>query len=213
MAYTNYETLKEITSEFHIKIKRENFLQESSFNIEDYLKKILIRNIKDVATSASEASICENIIAPIIKEIAYYNNLTVWSHVPFSLEGSESLKGIPDYLIGIVDDDASSIRNPVLCLGEAKKEDFSKGWAQVSAEMYAAYQTNKNSNKTVPVYGLVTTGKQWEFAILEDNKITIDINTYSLPSEMQKIFNILNWIFSECRKNIDTILKIENEKL
>ncbi len=212
MSYTSFETLKEVMVECPIKVKSANFIRTKSFKIEPYLQKILIRNMEDRITILSEASVCENIIAPIMQEVAYFNNLTVWSHTQFDLEGSNVLKGVPDYLIGIIDDDATSIRNPILCLAEAKKDDFVKGWAQVAAEMYAAYKTNENENKTIPVYGLVSTGVSWQFGVLDNNILTIDKNTYSAFENMQNVFNILNWVFCECRKNIDKILEIEKQQ-
>ncbi len=204
MAYTNFENLKQVNEKLKIKIKRDFILSSKSFEINSYYYKVIIRNLQDETVLVSEASICEKLIAPIINEVAYYNNLKIWSHIQFDLEGSDDLKGVPDYLIGVIDDDATSIKNPILCLGEAKKEDFVKGWAQVAAEMFVAHKKNENAGKSVPIYGLVTTGKEWEFGILEDNLLRIDKNRYS-SRNLQELFDILNWVFCECRKNLDKI--------
>ena len=212
MSYTSFESLLDVTKAFKIKVKTEEFIKTKEFEINEYFMKQLKRNLQDRATILSEASICESLISPIIKEVAYFNNLTVFSHIQFDLEGSDSLKGIPDYLVGIKDDDDASLRTPVLCLGEAKKDDFVKGWGQVATEMYAAYKMNEKESTAVPIYGLVSTGGAWQFGILDNNILTIDTNTYSTFKHIQEVFDVLNWVFCECRKNIDKILEIERQQ-
>ncbi len=213
MAYTSFETLKEVAEKYKIEVKAEEFVYQIPFALNEYFKEQLEFNFKDRSSIISEASICEKLISPIINEVARKNNLTVFSHIQFDLKDSDILKGIPDYIVGIKSKyDAMSLWNPILCLAEAKKEDFTKGWAQVAAEMYAAYKTNENENKAVPVYGLVSTGKQWEFGILDNNILTIDTNTFSASTNLQEVFDVLNWVFCECRKNIDKILEIERQQ-
>ncbi len=210
MSYTSFETLREVAEKYKIEVKRIKFLEPKTFEINNYLEKMLIRNMNDGANIASEASICENLISPIIKEVAYFNNVTVWSHIQFDLKDSNILTDYPDYIAGLKSKyDDMSLGSPILCLAEAKKENFTKGWAQVAAEMYAAYKTNENENHTVPIYGLVTTGFSWQFAVLDNDILTIDTNTFSASSNMQEVFDVLNWVFCECRKNIDKILEIE----
>ncbi len=213
MSYTSFESLKEVAERFKFKVKRMNFFNKKDFKIEKYLQKMLIRNMEDGINIASEAAICENLISPIIKEVGYFNDVAIWSHIQFDLKDSDILTGYPDYIAGTKSEyDDMSLASPVFCLGEAKKEDFTKGWAQVAAEMYAAYKTNENENKAVPVYGLVSTGKQWEFAIFDNNILTIEKKTFSASSNMQEVFDVLNWVFCECRKNIDKILEIEKQQ-
>ena len=213
MSYTSFESLLDVAKEFKIKVKRKDFLKTKIFKINEYYLEVLKRNLKDGATIASEASICEKLISPVINEVAYFNNVTVWSHIQFDLKDSDVLTGYPDFIAGLKSEyDDMSLGSPILCLAEAKKENFTKGWAQVTAEMYAAYKTNENENKVVPVYGIVSTGKQWEFGILDNNILTIDTNTFSIPSEIQEVFDVLNWVFCECRKNIDKILEIERQQ-
>ncbi len=97
-----------------------------------------------------------------------------------------------------------------MCLGEAKKDDFVQGWAQVSAEMIAAQKLNKNEN--IPIYGLVSTGELWKFGMLKNKTFTIDNNSQAAPADLQKILNILNWMFCEARKNADTLERLKNKK-
>jgi hypothetical protein len=44
-------------------------------------------------------------------------------------------------------------------------------------------------------YGVVTTGKAWEFAKLEKNVFTKVPNQISATDNLQKVFDTLNWLF------------------
>ncbi len=204
MAYINFNSLKKVNKDLGVKVKEEDFLNTKEFEINEYFIKYLNRNIEDIGIVASEAAICESLIFPVIKEVACENNLKVFSHIPFDVEGSEVLRGTPDYMIGTIADDATSIKNPVLCLGEAKKEDFATGWGQVAAEMYAANEVNKKDGFEFPVYGLVSTGLIWRFGVLENNLLKIDTKFYS-ARDLEELLNTLNWVFSECQKNLNSI--------
>ena len=45
-------------------------------------------------------------------------------------------------------------------------------------------------------YGVVTTGKTWEFGKLEHDIFTVDPVSVSAADNLQKTFNNLNWICS-----------------
>lgn len=53
---------------------------------------------------------------------------------------------------------------------EAKKDDFTGGWAQCGLEMYMMQQTNNNDE--LPVYGIVSNGKTWEISKLVSTQFT-----------------------------------------
>jgi len=205
MAYTDFKSASQVSKAFGIKIEHKEFIQEKEFEANPYFKSMIIRNLKNSLSLINETVICEKIISPIITEIAEFHNIFIWSHAPFNVDAEKSLVGIPDYLIGVKDIDDVSFKSPIACLGEAKKENFTEAWGQVISEMYAAQLAN--NNKEVPVYGLVTTGKIWDFAVLQNDIVTIDTRTHAIPSELDKVFNILNWLFCEARKSIDMLEK------
>ncbi len=209
MAYTNYENLKQVTDEFGLKVKRIHFLKTKPFKVNEYYLEVLKRYFADGSSIASEIAICEKLISPIINEVAYANKLTVFSHVVFNLKGSESLKGIPDYLIGIKANDDTTLGTPIVCLGEAKKDNFVLGWGQVAAEMYAAQQANKEENLNIPIYGLVSNGRLWEIGLLTGNNLQIDTISYS--GQSQEIFDVLNWVFADCYKNLSEVINLEED--
>ncbi len=165
--------------------------------------EMILKNIKNSLSLINEIVACETIISPIIREVADNNNLSVWSHAPFNVDESKKLIGIPDYLIGSRDIDDVSFKSPVVCLGEAKQEKFKEAWGQVVSEMYAAQIAN--NNKEVPIYGLVSTAKTWEFARLKNDFLTIDPKCYTIPLDLQSMLEALNWMFCEARKSIDIL--------
>ncbi len=199
MAYTNYESISDVAEKFGITFSKDEFLSKKSFKINEYFLNKIKRKVKNNINYVSESAICENLISPIITELAEENDLEIWSHIEFNYD--DDLKGIPDYLIGTAKKDMTTIKTPVLCLSEAKKDNFIKGWGQVAAEMVAAQKINAKDKINITIYGLVSNGLLWQFGKLKDSDFVIDPNSYTLPTQIQDLFDILNWFFGECKNN------------
>uniref|UniRef100_UPI0040572C4A hypothetical protein n=1 Tax=Candidatus Electrothrix sp. TaxID=2170559 RepID=UPI0040572C4A len=60
------------------------------------------------------------------------------------------------------------------------------------AEMYAASLQGAEI-----CYGVMTTGKAWEFGKFENNIFTKDPAWISATENLQKILEVLNWLFSQ----------------
>jgi len=52
------------------------------------------------------------------------------------------------------------------------------------------------------VYGIVSTGKFWEFAKLNQNIFSKEIVAISATENLQKLFNFLNWIIKTAKTSI-----------
>ncbi len=87
----------------------------------------------------------------------------------------------------------------IVCISEAKKENFNEGWAQILSEMIAAQIVNEN--QSLDIYGIVSTGKFWEFAKLNQKIFSKEIVAISATENLQKLFNFLNWIIKTAKKN------------
>ncbi len=209
MNFTDFNNRTEVFKMFNLTFKQENFIEQLEFKMEPAIEKRLLKNYNTPSFFNSEYSICEMIISPILVEISDANDLPLWSHFPLKSEKAD-LSGTPDYLFALSEEGGELYKKPVVCLGEAKKENFTKGWAQVSAEMVAAQKLN--GCEDIPIYGLVTTGVFWDFAVLEGNVFTISKFKYNVPKDLNEVFGILNWIFSEGRKNADILEKREQNK-
>ncbi len=227
MSYKNFKDIDDVCSKFNLDFSKKDFINQLGFSINDYLLENLTRDYDRLRTFSSETSICEILLYPIISSIAEENNLPLWSHARFDIDKTLDLNGEPDYLLGLGSITGMKPKAPIVCLGEAKKDDFTGGWGQVAAEMYAAQLANikkikedkeKNNQifndiileqiKNTTIYGLVSNGTDWEFGKLENNLFTINKDSFKAPRELQKVFDTLNWIFCEARKNADQLLMI-----
>ena len=87
----------------------------------------------------------------------------------------------------------------LLIVVEAKKNDFDQGWAQCLAELITAQKLN-GDNK-LPVYGIVTDGKYWEFGELTDKLFNKNSNSFIID-DLFELFGALNYIFTLAEQNI-----------
>lgn len=202
MKYTDFRNKSEVIEKFNLDFSTEDFIKEIPFNIEPIIKNRILKSFNKPGIFNSEYATCEAIIYPIISEVSEANNLPIWSHFRLSVPELK-LSGEPDYLFALSKKGNDEFKLPIVCVGEAKKDDFIAGWAQVSAEMVASH--NLNGQKDIPIYGLVTTGKFWEFAVFKNNTFIAHTTSFSTPSNLDQVLNILNWIFIESYKNAITL--------
>ena len=198
MAYGNFKTVEEVARKFDVQVaKKTAFTSQKEINVLEPLFFIIMEDINDSISFINEVTICEKIISPILNILSRnYEQLNVWSHVSYNIDEKKGLVGEPDYLIAPRTKYGGMAR-PSLCVIEAKHDNFDAGWAQALAEMVASSLLDAGL-----CYGVVTTGKFWEFGKLEDNIFTIDPISISAADNLQKTFNILNWMFDEISKQV-----------
>ncbi|WP_049769517.1 hypothetical protein [Rippkaea orientalis] len=74
---------------------------------------------------------------------------------------------------------------------EAKKEDLISGLGQCLAEMVAAQIFNQQEGQSInKVFGVVTSGNNWRFLTLQNDKVELDLTEYYL-NDIAKILGIL----------------------
>jgi len=190
MSYGKFKSVEEVATKFDIKVAdRTAFLEEKNLEILDAFLSMVAKNLMDDTNYVTEFAVCDAIIRPIIGIVAENYNLKVWSHVPYNVDEEKGLVGEPDYLIAPKTKYGAMAR-PSLCVIEAKKDDFDDGWAQALSEMVAS------SLLGTPIcYGIVTTGALWQFGKLEKSVFVIDSRYLSATTELQRVFNTINWIF------------------
>ena len=111
--------------------------------------------------------------------------------MPYNIDEKKGLVGEPDYLIA-PKTKYGAMAKPSLCVIEAKKDDFNQGWAQALSEMVASSLLDAHI-----CYGIVTTGAIWQFGKLDQGIFVIDPRYISATTELQLVFNTINWIFQE----------------
>lgn len=197
MAFGSFKTLDEVSVQFKVKIRNENFLRIMPYEVRQVFADELSYVLQNINVRVSEAAVCEFLIAPILKEVwrNFDQYLLIWSHVALSL--GEDFAGFPDYLftkkteLGLVRD------KPYLMVVEAKKDDFEAGWAQCVAALLAAQKINGDEN--LILYGMVSNGDGWQFGKLAADSFVRDTGTYGI-ADLNELFGALQFIFEAAKE-------------
>jgi hypothetical protein len=204
MAFSSYKDIGSVLQEFQITYTEANFMGEIEFSISDYFREDLQTVMQDGVPNASEFSICENLIYPVLKEVwkCYRSNFVLWGHK--SLTYDENLSGFPEYILAKRSPLGKVVFDkPYFLLVEAKQDKFSEGWAQCLAEMVAAHKLNNKLEVTV--FGIVSNGKDWEFGKLEQTSFTQNKNRYFIQ-DLDKLFAAVNYVFKECELQLNKLI-------
>ena len=131
-----------------------------------------------VVTLTSETARRETLVAPILLDVAHHCHAQLRIEYPLSV--SDWLKGNLDYLM-------RSTQSMVVI--EAKKDDLTRGFTQLAAELIALAQ----SQSLASVYGAVTIGDAWRFGYLDavNKTITQDIALYRIPDDLSQVMGTL----------------------
>lgn len=198
MAFTKqFKSLADVLKYYQIHYLDDEFEIIKTANINEAVKKDILFTLREVAYDVSEAAICENLIYPLLKDAwkNYVDIFSIWSHQ--ALEYDDELTGIPDYLISKRSELGKIIfDHPLLAVVEAKKDNFSQGWAECNLEMIAMQKINKNEE--LAIYGLVSNGEIWEIAKLEKQVFTFYRQRFVIEN-LDLLFNALVSILEQCK--------------
>ena len=192
MAYTDFKSIAQVQIKFNIKYVEEDYIEYDDIEpSQSFLQEFeFSRNQIDIFSS--EASRCENIIYPLIRDVYkhYYHQCSLWSHKFFSYD--EILTGTPDYIISTKSELGKTILGiPIVLIVEAKQNNFIEGWGQCLAELLAVQKTNQDENFIVN--GIVTDGEFWQFGKLTNNLFTKNYTVLAI-SELKKIYGAISYI-------------------
>ncbi len=151
---------------------------EQTFNLQGYeeSKKLLID------------AICE-------EAIITRDRLRIWKGP--QLEG-DIATGYVDYLVA---ERKRYLDTPLLCIIEAKKDDFEQGLAQCLVEMQACQWQNSQVDRPIDVFGIVTNGEGWQFYRLALTGEVYGTPLYSV-GDMELLLGRLRYIFQLCQQNL-----------
>lgn len=194
MSYGNFESVEQVADIFNLKVKDGSVIRSKSIVISELFFDNIKRRLLSSLSFRNETTICNKVITPILNIVEENNKpLNVWIEEPFNVDQEKGLVGTPDYLVAPATD-YGGMQLPPLCIIEAKKQDWDKGWTQALTEMVAAFVKGADI-----CYSVVTTGKIWQFGKLNDNVFTKDPNQISATRELQLVFDTLNWMFAEVK--------------
>lgn len=127
--------------------------------------------------------------------IQEFQQLKIWKGAVLE---SDRLTGYADYL---VTERKRYLEAPLLCIIEAKKDDFEQGLAQCLVEMQACQWINQQINVQATIYGIVTNGDTWKFYKLDLAGDVYETLPYSI-SDMPDILGLLNYVFRQCEETL-----------
>lgn len=192
MAFSDFKTGAEVQERFRIRYSENDFVEvEDSSPSEHFLQEFAFTQ-QHFDVLASEASRCEAIIFPILREVykTYTDVYSLW--VKKSIVYDETLSGTLDYFVSTKSELGKTVvGSPLIMLVEAKKHDFEKGWGQCLAELVAAQKINDDA--AFPVYGIVTDGIFWEFGQLVGDTFTQNITPFSL-GDLPLLFGAIDFV-------------------
>ena len=165
MAFSDFKKISEVQETFDIIYAEEDFVKVQEAEPSEQFLQDFEWTRQNLNVFVSEASRCEAVIFPVLKENykAYADNYELW--IGTSITYDETLNGTPDYLISTRSRLGKTVvGKPLIILVEAKRNDFDRGWGQCLAELVAAQKMNNDVD--FPVYGIVTDGNLWQFGRL-----------------------------------------------
>ncbi len=132
----------------------------------------------------SEIAKRELMIAPVLHAII--KTVEAKLNIEYSIEVDEKLSGTIDYLF---------YSTKALIVIEAKKGDLERGFNQLAAEMIAI-DKYEDANLPARLYGAITIGEVWRFAVLErTSKLLLkDLHIFRFPEDLTDLFSILKGI-------------------
>ena len=203
MAFSDFKTIPDVQKKFGIRHIENDFIkiEEDVSPSEQFLQELEFSR-QYIPVFASEGARCEAVIYPVLREVykAYATNYALWIKEPLAYD--EMLSGTPDYFISTRSELGMLIvGTPLIILVEAKKNDFEQGWGQCLAELVAAQKINANAD--VPVHGIVSDGKLWEFGCLIGDAFTRNRISFSVD-DLPALFGAINSVFKAANANSST---------
>jgi hypothetical protein len=202
MAFTDFKSIEQVQETFNIRYAEENYIKSDDITPSKTFLEEYHFSRKNMDVFSSEASRCENVIYPIIRDV-YKHHVEIyslWSHK--SLSYDKVLTGIPDYIITSKSSLGKTILgSPVVIVVEAKQNNFIEGWGQCLAELLASQKLNENTK--MPVYGVVTDGETWHFGKLIEDLFIKNESIFAI-NNLKEIFGSLNYIIRESTSYIKT---------
>lgn len=178
-----YET-EDILAELDYTFSRERIKLPQSTRQPERLPNLRqqIEELLPLVALSSETARREILVAPVLAELARFCHCQMRLEYPLNV--NSRLKGNLDYLLR-----SDKINSQNFLVVEAKNDDLSRGFTQLSAELIALAQVEELDI----LYGAVTIGDAWRFGKLtvQPQHITQDITLYRVPDDLEILMGIL----------------------
>jgi hypothetical protein len=175
MAFTDFKSADEVQKAYQVRYLEKDFITFVPKALPEHFVQEFEFNRDNFDVFGSEASRCEAVIYPILREAckSFIREYSLWSHK--SIAADTILTGTPDYIVAKRSQLGKNVLDfPLVLVAEAKQNDFTRGWGQCLAEMVAAQRLN--GNEDLAVYGIVTDGETWQFGQLAGKVFTKNLS-------------------------------------
>ena len=183
MAYSNF-TLDTVEETFQLKKTEAAGVFADIEPVEPSvdLTKELKKKVPIAVALRTEKARSELIVVNVLVELRehFEQRISFFSGIDFNVEPENGLTGVCDFLVSL-SPDQFSLKSPIIIIVEAKNADPANGLGQCVAEMLAAQRFNaERGNDIQRVYGTTTTGTEWLFLKLEEQKLYVDMDIYQI---------------------------------
>ncbi|MEO0769844.1 MAG: hypothetical protein AAFY72_10495 [Cyanobacteria bacterium J06649_4] len=143
--------------------------------------KLRIEEVLPYVDLSNEASRREILISRVATELIYYTKASL--RIEYPLTVNSQLQGYLDYLFR---------GESELLVIEAKRQDLDYGMTQLVAELIALDKWERTPQQST-LLGAVTTGKLWEFALLnrKEQHVYVGLESYRVPEDVDTLMRIL----------------------
>lgn len=193
MSYSDF-SLSQLESEFNLILQErvEIFKEILPITPSSLLIEILAENIPLALEIDTEKARSELIVSPIIVELRkqFNRQISFFSGIDFTADKAKGLTGRCDFIISYSPKQLE-LTAPVVTLVEAKNDNIKSGIPQCIAEMVAAQIFNERRKNQIPcIYGVVTTGSNWKFLRMVENRVDIEAGEHFI-GDLEGLFGIL----------------------
>jgi hypothetical protein len=129
-----------------------------------------------------------------VEIVPLHPGLKVWKAAPLE---TDTLTGVADYLVSA---DRAYLAAPLLCVAEAKRDDFLLGQAQCVAEMHACQWNSQQAGRDHDVYGIVSNGQVWQFFKLTPTREVFGSDFY-VTASLPPLLGVLDHVCAACARN------------
>ena len=129
MAFTDFKSADEVQKAYQISYLEQDFIIFTPRALSEYFVREFEFNRENFDVFGSEASRCEAVIYPILREAckSFVQGYSLWSHK--SISADAMLTGTPDYVVAKRSQLGKNVLDfPLVLVAEAKQNDFVRGW-------------------------------------------------------------------------------------
>ena len=188
MAFSDYRryTASELRNMFQVEIKHDTNLFHGfvpSGEVYPELQANVVKMSSRLRFSKfdNEATRGRLMVSQILWKAGDIYNLGVFFEPTVTLQ-QEILLDLPHTLDGAYDGalslDEIDLVSPIISIVKVKRSSISDGFGQCLGEMYTTLQVFQQEK----VYGIVTNGEIWEFLLLENSIVSVDVHNYYVHS-------------------------------